>query len=314
MKNFIILLSLFIISCSNDNNSNSENTEEGTILKSYKSSDGNEHFFENNGARYEKILVGNNIFSKYMYDSNNKMTQIIYSPNDSNSTTTSFSYNDKGEIVKMEKDTRNIGSIGKISVWLYTYGNNIITGELVSNADPNYNHNRIRYTFNSQGLLISVHDYIENVNTPIVTNLYITFKYDDNNKNLITLKLTKGSTHDLPDSPVNLNSSSITYEYDDKTNPMHQIYMNHYLNYILSNDYPFNLERGNFQDRVLGTGTNNLIRTIYSIDGLTGGTPIDNIYINKYTYQLNDLPKKMGRVSTEDNKEYGSIIYNYITK
>ncbi|MEO8254801.1 MAG: hypothetical protein ABI554_10500, partial [Flavobacterium sp.] len=134
------------------------------------------------------------------------------------------------------------------------------------------------------------------------------------NKNIISIKKTKNGTHDLPDSPTTINSHTISYEYDDKTNPIHQIFMNHYLNYILSNNYPFYIDGTNIQDRVLGIGTNNLTKTIYPIDGLTGGTPIDNIYINKYTYQVNNLPKRTARVSTEDNKEYGSIIYNYITK
>lgn len=314
MKNFIVLLaSLFILSCSNDSNSTSENTE-GTILKSYKytnSPDGSEHIFENNGSRYEKIIIGGSIYSKYIYDSNNKMTQIIYSPDDSNSTTTSFFYNDKGQIIKMEKDTRKTGSLGKLSVWLFTYENNIIIGQLVPDTDPNFKPIKVNYTFNNEGLLVSRQDYINKLTS---TSSYLTLKYDDKNKNVISLKLTKGGTHDLPDSPINLNSSSVIYEYDDKTNPIHQIYINHYLNYILSNDYPFNIERGAFQDRVLGSGTNNLKRTIYSTDNLSGGTPVDNVYRNIYTYQLNNLPKKMGRVSIDDNKEYGNIIYNYITK
>jgi hypothetical protein len=314
MKNFIILLSsLFIISCSSENSPTPENIE-GTILRSYKytnTPDWSEHFFENNGTRYEKIIIAGRVSSKYIYDSNNKMTQIIYNPDDSNSTTTSFFYNDKGQIVKMEKDTRKIGSLGKISVWLFTYDNNVVIGELVPNTDPNFKPLKVSYTFNNEGLLVSRHDYI---NKPTLTNSYLTLKYDDKNKNVISLKITKGGTHDLPDSPVNLNSSTVTYEYDDKINPIHQIYMNHYLNYILSNDYPFNIEGGTVQDKVLGTGTNNLKRTIYPVDNIGGGISVDNVYINNYTYQLNNLPKKKGRVSTADNKEYSSIIYNYIIK
>jgi hypothetical protein len=291
MKNFIILLSsLFIISCSSDNSTTPENTE-GTILRSYKYTntppDGSEHFFENNGTRYEKILIAGSVFSKYIYDSNNKMTQIVYSPDDLNFKTTSFFYNDKGEIVKMEKDTRKTGSLGKLSIWLYTYENNVITGELVRDADPDFKPLKVSYTFNNEGLLVSRQDYI---NKATSTSSYLTLKYDNQNKNVISLKRTLGGTHDLPDSSINLNSYTITYEYDDKTNPIHQIYMNHYLNYILSNEYPFNIERGTLQDQVLGTGTNNLIKTIYPIEN--GGIPVDNIYTNNYTYQLNNLPKK----------------------
>jgi hypothetical protein len=314
MKNlFILLFSLFIISCSSDNSSIPEKTE-GTILRSYKytnTPDGSEHFFENNGTRYEKIIIAGDVSSKYIYDSNNKMTQIIDNPNDSNSTITSFSYNDKGQIIKMEKDKRKTGPLGKLSVWLFTYNNNVVIGELVPDTDPNFKPLKVSYIFNNEGLLVSRHDYINN---PTLTSSYLTLKYDDKNKNVISLKITKGSTHDLPDSPVNLNSSTVAYEYDDKTNPIRQIYMNHYMNYILSNDYPFNIERSSLQDRVLGTGTNNLKRTIYSIDNINGGIPVDNVYINNYTYQLNNLPNRMGRVSTTDNKEYSNITYNYITK
>lgn len=319
MKNIIILLfSLFIISCSSDSNSTSENTE-GTILKSYKVLDTNpgdtsteiEHFFENNGSRYEKIMSPGSIFMKFNYDSNNKMTKIIISP-DSNPTTISFTYNDKGQIIKMEKDTRNPGVTGKLTIWLYTYEDNIVTGELVSDADPILYHTKVRYTFNNDGLLVSRHDYKEytNINKPISTIKYTTLTYDTN-KNLITLKISENGTHDLPDSPANLYAYSINYKYDDKINPIHKVYMNHYLNYILSNEYPFVLERGSFQDRVTGTGSNNLIKTTYPV-GQFGGIPVDNVYINSYNYQSNNLPKRMGRVSTADNKEYSNIIYNYI--
>jgi hypothetical protein len=320
MKNLIILLSsLFIISCTSDPSPTSENiptskNTEGTILKSYKytnTPDGSEHFFENNGTRYEKIIIAGSIFSKYIYDSNNKMTQIIYSPDDLNfTTTTSFFYNDKGQIVRMEKDRRKTGSLGKLSVWLFTYNNNVVTGELVPDTDPNFKPLKVSYTFNNEGLLVSRQDYI---NKATSTSSYLTLKYDDKNKNVISLKITKDGTHDLPDSPINLNSYTTTYEYDDKINPIHQIYMNHYMNYILSNEYPFNIEGGSLQDRVLGTGTNNLKRTIYPID-ISGGIPVDNVYINNYIYQLNNLPKKTERISTVDNKEYSNIIYNYITK
>lgn len=315
MKNFIILFcSLFIISCSNDNNPSTEEVE-GTILKSYKQDpNGNEHFFENEGSRYEKIISqSGDIFMKFDYDSNNKMTKIIVSP-ENYPTTISFTYNKDGQIIKLEKDARNPGTAGKLSVWLFSYNANIVTGELVSENNPNFNPVKIQYTFNSDGLLISKHDYVDsgNNNIPIKTNWYSTFKYDTN-KNLVLLKTTKNGTHDLPDSPGNLYIYSTSYEYDDKTNPVHKVYMNHYVNYILSNDYPFNLERGSSQDRVSGAGTNNLIKTTYPVDE-NGGIPVDNIYKNSYKYQLNNLPKKMSRISIADNKEYGSIVYNYLAK
>ncbi|TDO77787.1 hypothetical protein EV143_10319 [Flavobacterium chryseum] len=317
-KIIIILLSLFILSCSNDNNSATESENvEGTILKSYKedSPNGNIHLFENEGSRYDKIVFpSGEILIKFTYDSNNKMTKITVSP-DSSPVITTFTYNDSGQIIKMEKDTRNTGTAGKLFVWLFSYSNNVVTGELVSDQDPNFNHVKVQYTFNNDGLLISKHDYVDypaKENRPIRTNSYLSLKYDQN-KNVVLMKVTEDGTHDLPDSPTNVYTYSITYEYDNKINPVHQIYMNHYMNYILSNDYPFNVERGSFQDRVTGTGTNNLIKTTYP-EGQYGGIPVDNVYKNIYSYQLNNLPIKMSRVSTADNKEYGSLIYNYSAK
>lgn len=319
MKKIIILLfSLFILSCSNDNNSVSEpENVEGTILKSYKEdgSNGNIHLFENEGSRYDKIIFPTGqILLKFAYDSNNKMTKITLSP-DSYPVTTTFTYNDSGQIIKMEKDARNTGTAGKLFVWLFFYSKNVVTGELVSDQDPNFNHVKVQYTFNNDGLLISKHDYVDypaKENIPLRTNSYLSFKYDQN-KNVILMKATEHGTHDLPDSPTNVYTYSITYEYDNKINPVHQVYMNHYMNYILDNDYPFNLERGSFQDRVTGTGTNNLIKTTYP-EGQYGGIPVDNVYKNIYSYQLNNLPSKMSRVSTADNKEYGGLIYTYSAK
>ncbi|OIV42014.1 hypothetical protein [Flavobacterium johnsoniae] len=319
MKKFIILVfSLFIVSCSNDNNSSSEPENiEGTILKSYKedSPNGNIHLFENEGSRYEKIVFSTGeILIKFAYDSNNKMTKTTVSP-DSNPSTTTFTYNNDGQIIKMEKDNRKLGTEGKLFVWLFSYNNNVVTGELVSDQDPNFNHIKVQYTFNNEGLLISKHDYVDypaKENRPIRTNSYITLKYD-NNKNLVLLKMTQNGTHDLPDSPASLYVNTATYEYDDKPNPVHKVYMNHYMNYILSNEYPFVLERGSIQDRVTGTGTNNLIRTTYS-NSESGGIPVDNVYKNIYTYQLNNLPSKMARISTVDNKKDSGLIFNYSAK
>ncbi|MFB3386702.1 hypothetical protein [Flavobacterium sp. LAR06] len=317
MKNFIIIFcSLFILSCSNDNSSSEENSN-GNILKSYKEggANGNVHYFENAGSRYEKIVLSTGeTLLKFEYDSNNKMTKITLSP-EWVPVTTSFTYNSSGQIIKMEKDNRATGVTGKLTVWLFSYTKNVITGEVVSDEDPNFNHRKVKYTFNDDGLLISRHNYIDfpaKDNRPIITNSYLTLKYDQN-RNVILLKKTNNGTHDLPDSQPNIGTYSITYEYDDKINPMHEVYMNHYINYILSNDYPFNLEIGTYQDRVTGTGTNNLIKTIFPIaEG--GGIPVDNVYKNTFTYQLNNLPSKMSRISTADNKEYGSLIYTYSSK
>jgi len=319
MKNFIILFfSLFILSCSSDNSS-TDNTDnvEGSVLKSYKenNTNGNIHLFENDGSRYEKIIFPTGeVLIKFAYDANNRMTTMIVSP-ESVPVTTTFTYNSNGQIIKMEKDTRKTGTAGKLFVWLFSYNNNVVTGELVSEDNPNFNHVKVQYTFNNEGLLISKHDYVDypaEDNRPIRTNSYYSLKYDKN-KNLVLLKVSRDGTHDLPDSPANLYKASITYEYDDKINPVYQVYMNHYMNYILSNEYPFILERGSIQDRVTGTGKNNLIKTTYPT-GEFGGIPVDNVYKNTYSYQLNNLPSTMSRVSTADNKEYGGLTYIYSVK
>ncbi|MEP6930289.1 MAG: hypothetical protein ABI850_09760 [Flavobacterium sp.] len=318
-KIIILLLSLFIVSCSNDSNPSSEpENAEGTVLKSYKDDNlnANIHSFENEGSRYEKIVFSTGeTLMKFAYDSNNKMKKITVSPDSGTPSTITFTYNNNGQIIKMEKDNRNPGTAGKLFVWLFSYNNNVVTGELVSDQDPDFNHVKVQYTFNNDGLLISKHDYVDypaKENRPIRTNSYISLKYD-NNKNPVLLKMTQNGTHDLTDSPANLYVNTITYEYDNKPNPVHKIYMNHYMNYILSNEYPFVLERGSIQDRVTGTGTNNLIKTTYSAAEF-GGIPVDNTYKNIYSYQLNNLPSKMARISTVDNKQYGGLIFNYSAK
>lgn len=309
------------MSCSREDNPlNNTSTVEGTILRSYKqgsSTSQGEHFFENNGTRYEKIVrADGTTYIKYIYDSNNRMTKIIVAPDDTSyNDKTLFYYDNAGKITKMEKDRRFLGTTGELKTWLFTYSGNVVTQEFVSDEDPNYNHKRIRYTFNNEGFLVSYHDYNDSPNnTYVSTSLYMTFRYD-NNKNMISLKRTDGGTHDLPDSPTNnVITNIISYEYDDKLNPLHLVYKNNYMNYIFSNNYPFNLERSSFQDRVVGTGRNNLKRTIYQIDPISGGLPIDNDYKNEYTYQTNNLPKRMGRVSITDNREYSYITFNYITE
>ncbi|MNK65051.1 hypothetical protein D3C87_843360 [compost metagenome] len=317
MKNFIItFFSLFVVSCSSNDSPTEDNTE-GAILKNYKEYGeyGNIHLFDNEGTRYDKITRSKGeIFIDFSYDSNNRMTEIAISP-DSSPVTTTFTYNSNDQIIKMEKDSRKAGTAGKLFVWLFTHNKNVVTGELVSSDDPNFNHVKVQYTFNDEGLLISKHNYVDypaKENRPIRTTSYETLKYDKN-KNLISLKMSTGGTHDLPDSPANLYAESVTYEYDDKINPVNQAYMNHYVNYILSNEFPFVLERGSIQDHVAGTGKNNLIKTNYPVAEF-GGIPIDNVYKNTYNYQLNNLPRSMSRISTEDNKEYGGLTFNYSVK
>lgn len=317
MKNFIItFFSIFVASCSSNDSPTEDNTE-GAILKNYKEYGeyGNIHLFDNEGTRYDKVTRSTGeIFIDFSYDSNNRMTEIVISP-DSAPVTTTFTYNSNAQVIKMEKDSRKAGTAGKLVVWLFTHNKNVVTGELVSADDPNFNHVKVQYTFNDEGLLISKHNYIDypaKENRPIRTTSYATLKYDKN-KNLSSLKISTGGTHDLPDSPANLYAGSVTYEYDDKINPVHQAYMNHYMNYILSNEFPFVLERGSIQDQVAGTGKNNLIKTTYPVAEF-GGIPIDNVYKNTYNYQLNNLPRSMSRISTEDNKEYGGLTFNYSVK
>lgn len=321
----LLLSSIFILSCSSDNSqpnnqANNIPVAEGSVLRSYKQdeiSNFSEHFFENNGSRYEKILRADGTrFIQYIYNQNNKMMQIVVAPDDITfNGKTIFYYNNSGEIIKMEKDRRFPGTTGELKTWLFSNNGNTITQEYVSDQDPNYNHERVRYIFDNDGLLISRHEYSDSPNnTDIFTVRYITLTYDSN-KNVIALKQTLGNTHDLPDSPTNnMQTLSISYEYDNKVNPLRVVYMNHYKNYLFSDEFPFNLQRGSFQDRVLGTGTNNLIKTIYPINTQLGGIPVDNVFKNEFIYQDNNLPKKMGRISTEDNIEYSKITFNYQTQ
>lgn len=308
---FLLFASIIILSCTKEENTEDDKSAvEGTILKSYtQGSDVSppEHFFENNGTRYEKIVRGNSaIYSEFVYDANNRMLRIIYE-----NSTTFFYYNTENQIVKMEKDNRMHSTSGELNTWLFTYNGNLVIQELVSNENPNYNHRRIRYTFNNDRLLISRQEYRDSpTNNLVFTSLYMTFKYDNNN--MTSLKQTQGATHDLPDSPTNNNNTTITFfEYDDKANPLNLIYKNHYINYIFNNQFPFSLQRGIFHDGILGIGKNNLKRTIYPTDPLTGGISIDNDFKNEYIYQTNNLPKRMSRVSISTAKEFSIITFNY---
>lgn len=326
MKNFkksIQLLLIFIgftinLNCVDDSKSDVPNkniNEDGTILKSYVSDNGSAqivHVFGAQGTRYDKILkYDGSIGIQYVYNANNKMTEIIQSPDDTYPDKTLFTYDNSGKIVQMQFDNRSPGSTGTLKTWLFTYNGNEIIQELVSDIDPNYNHDRIRYKFNTDGLLVSKHKYSDSPNnTYITTQYYQTFQYD-NNKNIILRKATQNATHDLPDSPINNPQTEIiTYEYDDKINPIHTVLMNHYLNHIFSFIPNFNVIQGNLQDRVLGAGKNNLTRSIASFNPQLG-TPIDNDYKNVITYQSNNLPSKLSRVSIVDNIEVSSVTISY---
>lgn len=326
MSKIIFLFTLLIafLSCTNNDNQPSNNPTDntpiinGTILTSYKQGDSSsflEHFFENNGSRYNKIVrADGSRFIQYLYDSDNRMSQIVVSPDDNLFPAKTVFYYDNNNIIKMEKDRRSPGTTGQLYTYLFTYNQNTIDRKLISNQDPNVIEEHIRYTFNSNGFLTTYHDFSEFQPSPntieINTNLYATFEYDSNN-NIIQIKKTLYGTHDLPDSaPNSIHTSIITYQYDNKTNPLYQIYRNHYLNYVFNNEAPYGILNGSFQDRIVFNGANNLIKTTYIVNENVG-TPVDNIYENAYIYQANNLPKKMGRISTIDNIEYSTITFNY---
>lgn len=326
LKKILSLISYAIIfSCSNNDSINTDNSQviekftdkEGEILRSYIQKDISstyEHFFENNGSRYEKILRRNKTrYLQYVYDLNNRMIKIIFLPDDIyTNNQTIFYYDNLGKIIKMEKDKRLNGTNGVLKTWLFTYIQNTVIQEFVSDQDPNYNDERIRYIFDDEGLLMSRHEYTDSPNNSIVNTIrYTTFKYDIN-KNIISLKQTERNTHDLPNSPTdNLETFSILYEYDDKINPLQSVYLNHYQNYLFNDEFLFNLQSESFQNRVLSVGKNNLKRTIFPNNSFFVGVTIDNLLINNFIYQTNNLPKKMSRVSTENNNEFLNITFNY---
>lgn len=319
----LIFAFIFLLSCSktdspinNPVNNPNTSTTEGAILKSFKhltNPNTNEHFFGNNGLRYDKILDANGQrFVQYEYDTNNKMKKIVFTPDNTfTNNKILFYYDNSGKIFKMEKDRRFPGTLGELKTWLFTYDGNNIIQEFVSDESPNYNNQRIRYQFNNDGLITSYHSYSDSTNNTLITTYeYATFIYD-NNKNIISIKQTKGDTHDLPNSPINnIQTSITTLEYDDKINPLQAVYMNHYLNYIFNNDYPFSVLSGSFLDKVLSNGKNNLKRAILQADPIWG-TPIANDYKNEFTYQTNNLPKRIGRMSISNNIEFSNIVFSY---
>lgn len=321
MKKVILFITfmLIVFSCSPEKVAPDTQNHSNDILVSYYADDGtrqNEHFFEDNGSRYQKILSPNGeVFTSYIYDSKNKMTSILYVPGYSNQRTYTFSYNDKGQVIRMKKESF-YNNITTYSEWDITYENNIIKKVL---KDLTTSNKRVtKYTLNNQGFVSIIHNYLENTTTSTITRSYdySTLEYDGN-KNIISIKYTINGTHDLPDSPdpKNLESGIVNFEYDTNLNPIYPIYMNHYLNYILTNEYPFSLG-GNDQDRLLSIGYNNLKKTLrYGLGIYSGGGYfIDNDYSNIYEYDSNKKPLRMGRVSSIDNKEYSYIKYTYRTK
>ena len=320
MKKVIVFITfmLIVFSCSPEKATSDTQNQSNDILVSYYADNGtrqNEHFFEDNGSRYQKIVSPNGeLFTSYIYDSKNKMTSILFVPGYSNQSTYTFSYNDKGQVIKIKKEYFK-NNIATYSEWDITYENNII--KKVLNDLATSNKRVTKYTLNNQGLVSIIHNYLENTTTSTITKTfdYSTLEYDVN-KNIISNKYTFNGTHDLPDSPdpKNVESGIVKFEYDTNLNPIFPIFMNHYLNYILINEYPFYLG-GNDQDRLLGIGYNNLKKTLgYGLGIYSGASSIDNDYSNIYEYDSNKKPIRMGRVSSVDNKEYSYIKYTYRTK
>lgn len=314
----LITFMLIIFSCSPEKTESDTQNQSNDILVSYYADNGsrqNEHFFEDNGSRYQKILSPNGeLFTSYTYDSKNKMTSILFVPGYSNQNKYTFSYNDIGQVIGIKSEYFK-ESIATYSEWDITYENNIIKKVLKNLTTSN---KRItKYTLNNQRLVSIIHDFTENTTTSDIAKTfeYNTIEYDEN-KNIISVKYTLNGTHDLPDSPdpKNLVSGIVKFEYDTNLNPIYPIFMNYYLNYLLINQYPFYLA-GNNQDRLLGIGNNNLTKTLtYGLGILSGSSYIDNEYSNIYKYDSNKKPLRMGRVSSIDNKEYSYIKYTYRTK
>ncbi|MGA9638005.1 hypothetical protein [Flavobacterium sp.] len=304
-----------------------ENQSNDILVSYYTVSDGNrlyEHFFEDNGNRYQKIVSPDGqIYVDFKYDSANKMTSISYTNGAKRDYY--FYYNTKGQIEKIKQEGEtNTFTNGVYSTtittqeWDITYDGNTILKTLKNDLYP-FSKTITKYTLNDKGLITIIHNYVENTRTPAYSRTvsYLTLKYDTN-KNLITFKATDKATHDLPDSPdPNYTNTGIVYfEYDTNPNPIYPIYMNHYLNYSLIDVYPFSYSIKSDQDRMLWTGYNNLKKTIYDFELTT--TPVGNPiikYTNIYEYDpTNNKPTRMSTRSTTDNKEYSFIKYNYRAK
>lgn len=334
MKKITILILLLVLnySCTTEKETSAEEpaTENisNDILVSYYADNGIkqlEHFFEDNGNRYQKIVSPDGqIYANFQYDLGNKMTSISF-PSGSNIRKYYFYYDTGGKIEKIKQediqttysnDTYNTNTT--ILEWEIIYNGNTITKTLIDNTVTAYKIIE-KYTLNSKGLIAIIHKYVENTRTSTIsrTESYRTFDYDTN-KNLISYKRTDKATHDLPDSPdPNYNNTGTVYfEYDTNPNPIYPIYMNYYLNYSLIDVFPFSYDVKSDQDRLLWTGYNNLKKTIYDFELTT--TPVGNPiikYTNIYEYDpTNSKPTRMSTRSTTDNKEYSFIKYNYRAK
>jgi hypothetical protein len=305
-KIILILLSIFILSCSNnDSPTTPENPSgtEGTILSSYKynTQSGTEHFFTPSG-RYDKINTSGLLQFKYEYDASGKMIQKKeYLTNGSVASTITFFYNATGKIIKTEEQIPG----SNLKVWLYTYTANVIVGEYAgTNSNPStFNGSRVRYTFNNDGLITKYEKYDTDTAGNETIYRYNTFIYDTN-KNIISSKHSQGGTHDLPNSNPT-TTSSFSYTYDNKVNPLFQIYQNDYLNYIVlqnsNTDFTFP-----FGTSFRGYSKNNFLNTTYPSDYFFAK------YKSEYTYQSNNLPKVASIISISTNTLSSSINYNYI--
>lgn len=306
MKKILTLftVSLFILSCSSEDSSSNSGSN-GNTIRSYKfnSQAGTEHFFENNGSRYEKIVANNKLQTKYFYDSNNRMTKIETYETDGITVyqTISYFYNSNNKINKIEVKSGN-----STDTWLFTRNGNIVTGEMDWNtSDPNdFNEQRVRYTFNNDNLLVKYENYSVNEEHG-TTNMYAysTFTYDAN-KNPIKLKKSAGGVHDIPGGDTPTYTDEYNFHYDDKINPLFNVFQNHYENYILiqTNSFDFDFPSGTV---FRSYAKNNITITDYPSDYLFGK------YKYQYNYQSNNLPASYKLILTQNGSTAQSVTYNY---
>lgn len=308
-KLLLIALLSFLTSCSSDSNSEIINPipnpdsnivpGNGTVLKSYKynSSTATEHFFSNNGNVYDKVEGGGFLKTKYFYDINNKMSKIEeYYSNGNISTRKEFFYDSNGKINKI---TFFDGTF--TNSWEFSRSGNVVTGAKLGGSG-NVTDNKVRYTFNADGLLIKFEKYIDNSGTLQYSD-YATFVYD-NNKNVIELKRSYGGVHDVIGGQTPTSTNLFTHTYDSKINPLHNVYMNYYENFILiQNDvYAFGLPYGSTYRTY---GKNNILETNYP-----SNYPYEK-YKYEYLYQANNLPAKCSLIKLSDNSVSESFNLNY---
>ena len=301
------LITIILFSCSSNNDEQQtpvDQNNEGNILKSYYTSNRvDEHFFENNGSRREKINHYNTLSSKYFYDENNKMLKIVeYNTNGANiSGSILFYYDQLNRIEKIEKYTGSYLS----EINLVSYDGNVITSQIVSdNSNPlGFNSIRTRYTLNNLGLLIKYEKFNLNQNTNTESIIsYNTFIYDSN-KNIISSKHSESGSHDLPDSNPS-TTYTFSYTFDDKLNPLFEVYQNHYLNYILlqNKSFDFSFPYGtDFRDY----SKNNFLNTIYP-----SNYP-NTKYYRQLTYQNNNKLKTAKFLDLTDNFVTSINTFNY---